>query len=401
MTFIFSLFLTTACTSFSPRGAGPAVTESLSARCPAEATKLQCKDLIAPEIAFIGRELYKNPPTSEITLRVVNNLSKLQVPIHLQLIRDPTRRQNIAAVELTFTQFLDAYRTFPGGNELIAILQSTEFTNGKQVKEALTSWLAVYLPGYSFYWLPPGKPSFIEEAHFFNYLKERQIPIGNHHDLLAHLFLFLDPQIRNLTERLADLYEIAAKRKTRGFFGFQHINLAKHVNFLWGRLQENTPVQYKDRAGNNRIAIIGGYPSVLAPFEPLSEGTLFYWVYLREAHSFYEKLDHYLKTNMTLKNRGELLDRHNQLLHDLGEVMGIKERKNILQQMRYAPDDISSIFVKLNFETNSYQDIWLKFSESILTASSPTLIQIMKPENHRKFMEQSIGVLELLLKDNP
>jgi hypothetical protein len=367
-------------------------------RCPAG--EASCGELLkVPEkIAEISIPSPEGLPISPITERVVRNLKLLEVPYIFRKYEQPDAPE--IATELTFTQFLEAYKTLPGGAELIEILQDPHVRSGQEIKEKLKAWMARRMPGYSLVWNPPGETTDVEEEAFFDMLRSRRIPIANHHDILVHLFLFCDPEIRGLTERIARLF----------FKGFQYNLDLKHrtpgvdyeiiANAFWVKLQENTPVLYRGSGGEKRIAIIGGFPSIVDPIQAYV-GSLLEWVYMVDMWTrMYSKIELDFKTRPNVKDKEKIEGLYKQIMKMTAKAMGLAEDtdpKKIGSAMDQAIDVIDGDFRELSRRNSSYQERWREFSHRVLEDQGPPQLKVLKPEFHRKILKLSVELLEALL----
>lgn len=371
-------------------------------RCPA--TEAECKALLT-RFGKIVEIKVPHPiatPISIVSFFIAKNIRRMEIPFSPNDadLKDPKfsfEKFQALTVETTMTQFIRAYQSFKGGNELLMILSDAAPQTKAHLRSRVDKWALEFLPGYKLRWPVIGEDDFIEEPHFFNMLDQKIIPIANHHDILAHLFLFLDPELRDLTERLSSLYSKALKLEPKGTSG---TSLPYLINYFWVRLQEHTPIKYYDENEAERIAIIGGFPSLAAPLAPVI-GHIINYVYLKEdvAIHFGRLQDKIEMSKAT--NRELLLRTHQELIELVRESIGLAknaseiETSQRLNRLSRELDDEYEAEV-LNYV---FQDRWKAFSKRILKGEGHPGHRSLRPEVHRKIMTLSIEILEGLLNE--
>lgn len=367
---------------------------SIYERCIASA--VSCESLLRPSLVEDRVELNYPPldpfPLSPLTQQIVRNLKLLGIPFELQKYPQPDAGP--IAVELTFTQFVEAYLNLPGGRELVSILGS-EFSRRDEIKQALNDWVDQYIPGYTLEWEYEGESTFIEQGDFFDYLERKRIPIANHHDLLAHLFLFSDPEIRSLTERLAAIYEKAVRYDLKFPVGHPSSNFSDRVNSLWVRLQESTPVEYRDFQGLKRLAIIGGFPSVVDPLQPYT-GYLLDWIYIADIEKIYVQINFEIEHNLKPEKRQEMQQLYSNSLNYLQDTLNValSDTEQVLARIDHE-------FNLVSLTTPSYQERWRQFSKRVLEGPSDPSLTLLRPQVHRRLMNQTLTLIEKILESPP
>lgn len=343
---------------------------------------------------------------SPITERIVKNIKKLGVPFEYNVLKKMNGERpsdfDEVSVELTFTQFIEAYKTLPGGVELINILQDPTLESEVEIKNKIKAWMAHYIPGYRIEWLPPtDEHSFVYEDDYFNLLNEKAIPVANQHDILAHLFLFADPTLRELTERVARVYVQADnyhKKMGTEVFG---VNLKAIANSFWTRIQEYTPVGYTDDLGRDRIAIIGGLPAIHDPIQAYL-GTILDWIYTGELSGYYSNLNRQLLVQKNVEDRDLLIEMHEGLLTLIGRQIGLPEsasHRDISSRLKNSVEVIDEHFQDISLQSQNYGERWVLFSDLLYRSPSRSEIHLLRPEFHRELMTKSVSLLEELLKD--
>lgn len=361
-------------------------------RCPAGA--LACEALLTSGPVQQRVTLSYPPPDSfplsPLTKNVVKNLELLGIPFELQ--KYPQTDAGPIAIELTFTQFVEAYQALPGGGELVSILNS-QHVSSETLKDEINQWIKRFIPGYEVEWNYEGDSTFIEQGDFFDYLNTKRIPMANHHDLLVHLFLFCDPNIRQLTERLAKVYEKAVAYSLNFSVDHPSFKLNDRINQLWVRLQENTPVQYFDEYGQKRVAILGGFPSVVDPLQPY-RGYFLDWIYFADIDSIYESIWFEIENKKNFPRRQETRELYLKTLTDIKKITTLP-----LSDTEQLLDRINHEFNLVSLTTPLYQERWKEFSKRVFTVGSDPSLSILRPQTHRDLMNKTLLLFEMILSN--
>ncbi len=104
------------------------------------------------------------------------------------------------------------------------------------------------------------RDGFIEPRLYFALVEKGHVPIGDDHDLRAHLILYTFPQIVAPTKRLARLYRRVSESKMTSVdieaYGAQ-------IEYMWHGIQEHS-IYFRQTPGSLKFSLLGGYSHVLA-----------------------------------------------------------------------------------------------------------------------------------------
>lgn len=393
------------CQSLSPSKAqtctsrGPSSAKSCSAYL-GSTKKIFDVQEIQMEKGFHPEEL----PVNTLSKDIEKVFEVLGIPFQY---REASLKQTSRIIEMTFTQFLDAFSSFKGGEDLVKILSNPK-ENQLGIRKKLQEWTDENIPGYKLDWSQTKKMTyskeelangFIEPSSYFTKLKQKKIPIGDHHDLLTHLFMFTLPEVRALTERLTLVHQKIIDHQKKATDKNELQELESHyeaINFIWELFQESFGLSYQ-KNGATHLIILGGRASVLDPFGPYVGD--FNWHYLQTLPYVINRLLtpsalQNLKFKMASTDFLNFLRSHKIFIDDLVDAKTEFEKtsKNLSEEYR-----------NIGAKAKTYAEIWDIISEAVFRpksfgpqSSRLESFQLLNPEVQMDFTKHLLTLIESL-----
>lgn len=401
---------------------------NISPRCPSNSTSgnKSCQNLLSKNPDSLNGRLtvHRNKVEepheiiiSPDTTQVINTIKRLGVAFsynssssvyatyglkrHLHSNKVKVKQIEGPAVEVSFTQFTQALKAFPGGEDLVNFLINADpALEQKELRLWLQGWVDKNIPGYTLSWTNEPEGQFYPKYEYFDKVNRKILLIGDHHDILTHLFLYSDPEIRSLTERIAYLFNESYRRSIIQNEIFYDM-MPELANYLWLMLQEKTVVKYFDSQKTPRLIILGGFQSKAVVFDAMM-GVLGDNIYTDHLLTLsLEGLEHSISYySKDIDKKREAVEKLDTLMDFLKKQLGITvdaKSNRVIGDLRLAKEIINREFNN-SYNKGDLQQTWLNFSEKVLV-EDPTEphLKLMRPQVQRKILTLLVEVFESLM----